>query len=303
MAKDYAALAAQAASLGKDMTVASTGGGEDFEPPKAGPGMARFVGFYELGKQKGSFKGVPNVKPKVRIVFELIGKNHPPRELEDGRKIPHLVSFDENDSLNEKARYFKLFQRMNYAGKAQHIVGLLGEAFKVTVIHREYKRKDGKTGIAVELYDKATGSYTIMPPRAEIVDEDTGEATGEYRAIKVGPALTPLKAFLWELSDKEDWDALFIEGEYPERKDDKGVVIAKAKSKNVLQNTIKAAVNFNGSPIYNILLGAGAALDLPEPGEDFDEDEEGAVAEKPTLPATVDVPTGADADDALNDIV
>ena len=300
MAKDYAALAAQAAALGADMTKAQAGGGEDFEPPKAGPGMARFVGFYELGKQKGTFKGAPTIKPKVRAVFELIGKNHPPRELEDGRKIPHLISFDENDSLNEKARYFKLFQRMNYAGDTNHIVGLLGRAFKVRVIHRPYKGRDGKERIAAELYDKVAGTYTIEPPRSAVVDED-GEETGEYRVINVGPALTPVKAFLWNLSDKEDWDALFIEGEYPERKDEQGNVIATARSKNVIQNTIKSATNFVGSPIHTILLAAGGNIDIPDAGEGF-EDEGGEVAEKPTPPATV-VPEGQAADDALSSVV
>lgn len=302
MAKDYAALAAKAAAEGKNMTVATAGGGGDFDPPKAGPGMGRLVGYIEIGKQKGSYQGKPTIKEKVMLIFELIGKNHPPVELEDGTKLPHRVTIEENLSLNEKARLYKLFQRMNYAGKTEHMVGLLGDPFKLKVIHRKYKGRDGKERIAVELYDKELGMFTIEPPRRELVDED-GESTGEYAAIAVGPALTPLKAFLWDHSDMDDWNNLFIDGAYPERKDKDGVVTSKAKSKNVFQNTIKQATNFSASPIYALIAAAGGNLDIPE-AELPDEAEEGDdVPPAKVAPTPVVVPEGAEADDALNGVV
>ena len=67
------------------------------------------------------------------------------------------------------------------------------------------------------------------------------------------------------------WASLFIEGAYPERKDDKGVVTAPAKSKNVFQDTIKRAVNFQGSPMHTLLLTSGQPLDLPDVGEDMED--------------------------------
>lgn len=303
MAIDFKALGAKAtAESGKDMTKAQTGGGGDYEPPKAGFCMLRLVGYFEIGKQAGTFKGAPTIKDKVQLVFEVSGPHHPPTVHEDGTKTPHRITLEENFSLSEKAHFFKLFQRMNYKGEATHMVQLVGEPFKAKIIHRTYKRRDGKEGIAVDLYDKATGTFTIEPPRAEIID-DMGMPTGEVKVLNVPPAITELKAFLWDYADMESWNSLFIDGEYPERRDDNGAVTAPAKSKNVIQNTIKRATNFKGSVIYNLLAAAGANLDIPDaevaPGGEDDETEAPAqAAAKPVM-----VPEGAAADDALNGVV
>lgn len=293
MAIDFKALGAKAASTGINMTVASVGGGKDYDPPAKGPTRLRFVAYVELGKQNGSSMGKPTIKEKVQLVFELSGKNHAPRILDDGTKIPHRISIEVNFSLHDKAALFKLFQRLNYKQEATHIAQLLGQAYKGEVFHREYKRNDGKMGVAAELDNKAEG-YSIAPPR---VEDD--EAEGGWRVLEVAPAITPIKCFLWGHADKEQWDSLFIEGEYPERKDDKGAVTAKAKSKNVLQNKIKAAVNFVGSPIHELLVSSGQPLDLPgldeqaaEAEESFSPEQAPPVVPKYTAPA-----------DALGDIV
>jgi hypothetical protein len=93
---------------------------------------------------------------------------------------------------------------------------------------------------------------------------------------------------------------LFIEGEYPERKDDKGNVTSPARSKNVFQNAIKNAVNFKGSPIYTLLAQNGQSLDIPTVDEQEDApagNVSGAAAPQPT-PSTT-----AHSDDALGGIV
>jgi hypothetical protein len=298
----YKAMGAKAATEGADMTKATAGGGGDYTPPAAGPCGLRLVGYFEIGKQKGTYQGKPTVKDYVQLVFELSGPKHPPVVNDDETKRPLRITIEESLSLNEKAHFFKLFNRMNYAGKASHMVELLGESYLGTVIHRAYKGRDGKERIAVELYDKKEGSYTIRPPRRAVIDEDSGMETGDFKIVNVAPALTALRAFLWNYSDLDDWNALFIDGEYPERKDDKGVVTAKAKSKNVLQNTIKQAVNFQGSPVHTLLAAMGGNIDIPdaEAGrEDRDDDNEDAPA-KPAQAAAV--PQGADADDALNGV-
>lgn len=306
MAIDFKALGTKAVETGVNMTVAQTGG--DYTPPAEGFCLLRFIAYVELGKQKGTFKGVPNVKDKVQLVFELSGPKHPPEE-RDGVKYPHRITIEENLSLNEKARFFKLFRTMNYKGEAQHMVQLLGEAYKGRVIHRKYKRKDGKEGIAVELFDKDAGAFTVAPPRSNVVDQDTGMETGEVRVINVPPPISTLKGFVWALADMDQWASLFIEGEYPERKNEKGEVVAAAKSKNVLQNTIKAATNFKGSPIYTLLAANGVALDLTEseqPDRPDEEAEQEAAAEANAAiaaAAKVETPTGAAADDALSAVV
>ena len=286
MAIDFKALGAKAAAEGADQTKSVAGGG-DYAPPAAGPGLARFVGYIELGKQKGMFKGVPTIKEKVRLIFELVGKRHPPGE-HDGKKIPVRIIIDENYSLNEKANFFKLFQRMNYKQDAVHIAQLLGEAFKVEVVHDKWTGKDGKERTDAVL--RNAGGYTIAPPRKEDEDSETG-----WVNIEVPAALSDIRCFLWEQADMTQWGSLFIEGEYPERKDDKGVVTAKAKSKNVFQNAIKSAVNFQGSPMHALLLGLGQPLDLPDVGEEEEREEAAAPAPVAQAPAVTN--------DALGGIV
>lgn len=304
MAKDYKALGALAAEQdNKDMTKAQQGGG-DYEPPAAGFCLLRLVGYFEIGKQAGTFQGKPTLKDEVQIVFEISGPKHPPTVKEDGTKVPHRITITENYSLNEKARFFKLFQRMNYKGEAQHMVQMMGDPFKGNIIHRTYKGRDGKDRIAVELWDKVNGTWTIEPPRMPVVDENM-MPTGEMKVLTVAPAITELKAFLWNHSDLADWNALFIDGSYPERKNDKGEVIAAAKSKNVLQETIKRAANFKASPIYALIAAAGGNLDIPDAetaGGEQDEEAGESVAVANT-PAQVVVPEGAAADDALNGVL
>lgn len=305
--KDFKALGAKAAvEDNKDMTKASKGGG-DYAPPAAGFCLLRLAGYFEIGKQKGTYLGKPTLKDMVQIVFEVSGPKHPPHVAEDGTKTPIRITIEENYSLNEKAKFFKLFQRMNYKGEAQHMVQMMGEAFKANLLHRKYaKRGEDRskpetwTGCAVELWDKTQATWTIEPPRVPMMDEN-GMPTGEERVLPVTPLLTTPKAFLWNHSDLDDWNSLFIDGQYDEKKNEKGEVIMAAKSKNVIQNIIKQAANFSASPIYALIAAAGGNLDIPDAetadvaGDDADD--------TPVVPAQAAVPQGADADDALNAVV
>jgi hypothetical protein len=260
---DFKALGAKAAAEGVDQTKAVVGG-SNYAPPAAGPGLARFVTYAEIGKQKGVFQGKPTVKEKVLLIFELVGKRH---AVADDQQ-PHRITIEENYSLNEKANFFKLFRRMNYRQDAQHIVQLLGEGFKVEVVHDKWTDRTGKERVDAVL--RTASGYTIAPPRKEDEDSETG-----WVNIEVPAAKSELRCFLWEQADLAQWGSLFIEGSYPERRDEKGVVTAAAKSKNVLQEKVLRAVNFEGSPIHTLLLANGTKIDLPSVGEDPDEREEG----------------------------
>lgn len=277
---DYKALGQKAAAEGADQTKAQAGGGGDFDPPAAGPALARFIGYVELGKQKGTFQGKPTIKEKVQLVFELVGKRHPPHEMQDGTKMPQRITIEETYSLNEKANFFKLFNRMNYKQDARHIVELLGEGFKAEVIHDTWTDKQGKQRVTATF--KGSAGYTIAPPRKEDEDSETG-----WVDVAVPPALSDIRCFLWDQADLDQWASLYIEGEYPERKNDKGEVTAPARSKNVFQNKIKTAVNFNGSPIHTLLLSSGMGIDIPDAGEEDDtEPAQGAPAPKPQTGTT-----------------
>ena len=290
---DFKALGAKAVAAGADQTKSVAGG--TFEAAAAGPGLARFIGYIEIGKQKGTFKGVATVKEKVMLIFELVGKRHATAEDQQ----PHRVTVTETYSLNEKANFFKLFQRMNYKQDAQHICQLLGNGYKVEVIHDKWKGTDGKE--RTDITFKNESGYTISPPRKEDEDSETG-----WVDVAVPAARSDLRCFLWEHADLQQWGSLFIEGEYPERKNDKGEVTAPAKSKNTLQAKVMSAVNFQGSPIHALLLEAnGGRLDLPDVGAEDERGEEGnAQAGSSTqAPAATLSSTTSPSNDALGGIV
>lgn len=235
-ALNLADLIAQAAKSGPDMNQ-TKGGGEGYTPPAAGVTRLRLVGYFETGKHEElNMQQKKVLRDKVDLVFELSGPNHPPRVTEDGTKIPHRITVKETKSLNEKANFYKLFAAMNAAqgGGATHMVQMLGKAFRSEVFHKQ-GGKDGKTTFANL---KGPNGYIIRP----VTYQD--EETGETKTVNVDPAITELKAFIWDLADKAMWDSIHIPGEYEARKNDKGEVTTPARSKNVLQNRIKAAANF-----------------------------------------------------------
>jgi hypothetical protein len=279
--KNLAAAIDKAVSEGADQTQAKTGGG-GIELPAEGPCNLRLVAYIELGKhERNGFNGGPKKKQDmVTMTFELSGKNHPPVETDNG-VFPQRITITENHSLNEKARFFKLFQLLNYKGTVKHAAALLGEAFRGRVVHEAWVSDPTKK--SAKLFDKKTGSYTISPPRVEVTDED-GQPTGEYREIKVAPAISEQRCFLWNYADMEQWASLFIDGEYEERKDATGKVVAPAASKNKFQLQITSALNYKGSPIQQLLTNGGAELTLPEDGvvvEDDADDADEAPAAKP----------------------
>jgi hypothetical protein len=275
---DFAAIAAKAAAEGANQTVANTGGG-DYKPLAAGPCRLRFVGYIELGKVTGSYQGKPKVKNRVWLLFEVSGPKHPPREF-DGVKYPNIITCKENLSLSDKANFFKLFTRMNYAGKAQHMAQLLGEAYKGEIFHREWKGEGGAVRVEAELRNK--DGYSIQPPRVEDPE------TGDYVQLTVAPALAPTRCLIWDYADKDQWASIYIDGEYAAKTDKDGKVIAPAKSKNIYQAAAMQAENFEGSVLQQMLIANGASLDIPD--VDNAEGEEDAPA--PQQPAASKAPAG-----------
>jgi hypothetical protein len=273
MAKyDLKAKIAEAAKTGPNMTEA-TGGGGDYTPPEKGMAWARFVGYFETGKHEEEYEGKKSDRNKVDLVFELSGPNHEPRRLDDGTLIPQRVTAQETLSTSDKANFFKMFAAMNYAGKATHMAELLGEAFYVEIFHK--KSKDGKKTYATMKGAKNTlpvgNGYVIKGPSVQ------DPMTGKAQLIPVPAPITELKAFIWDIADKDMWDSIFIEGEYPEQKDDKGEVTKAARSKNAIQQKIMRAKNWAAHPLASIVAAGGVTPDLPEaeepgrePGEDDD---------------------------------
>lgn len=258
------ALAQAAAATATDMTQASTGGGDfEYVPPAEGPAFARFVAYIETGvHERSAGAGKPTKRvPEAVLIFELVGPRHEPTVRQDGTKVPHTfvekVAAGANyGALNEKATLYKLFTRMNYAGKAKHISELVGAGYLVTVRHEPGRTDPTKKFASIR---DADGGYTIQAPRQVDVLSNT------VTELPVPPAISPLRLFMWNQPDallKPMWESIFIDGAYEERKDDKGVVTKAARSKNVWQERIQASDKFPGSPIQQFLQTNGVTLTL-----------------------------------------
>jgi hypothetical protein len=220
---------ALAAKYGPDMRNVP----EEYQVPAAGIARARFVGYYEMGKHEEEFKGDKKLRDKVELTFELSGPNHPPRDC-NGEKVPQRITTRENMELRADSHFMRLFRQMNHAGKARHMAELLGEPFLVEIFH--VRSADGERTFAnLRGYDGYNVKGTTV---YDAVDR-------KLVTVKVPPAVTDIKIFLWEFANKESWDAIHIEGEYPEQKNQRtGEVIRAAKSKNVLQDKIMSAKNW-----------------------------------------------------------
>lgn len=232
----------QVKETGKDLNKPSGGGG-DFDPPAEGPTRMRLVSYVETGIHTSKSGVRVKTKPRCLLTFELSGPLHPPIELDDGRKIPQRIVVKEIVGTSPKNNYIKLFNLMksDYPD-ATNFVDLLGKAFSGDVSHYTFKGTSGDVTIP-QLRTKA--GYQI----GGLTYKD--RESGELRKLKVDAPLLPLTVFLWDYADTEQWDALFIDGEY-----DNG------DTKNKVQELIKSAENFVGSPIYEALVEAGRDSEL-----------------------------------------
>lgn len=241
MAYDINSLMSQVKEKGKDQTQVQKGGG-DYVPPAAGFVRLRFVGYYELGKHTFTWQGKEKTSDQVDLVFELSGPKHPPREF-DGVKEPLRLTMSENLSLSEKAWFFKTFSAMNWEGKAKHMVQLLGNEYVAEIEH--VVKGEGTNARTYANIKRGSVRKPFVPD----------PETGEDRRVSVDAALGSIKAFVVDFATPEMWDSIFIEGEYPEKKDEAGKVTKPAKSKNVIQQKIMSALNFKGMPIYDYAIG------------------------------------------------
>ncbi|QGH45050.1 hypothetical protein [Bacteriophage Titan-X] len=234
------------ATQGKDQTVA-TGGSFDYTPPAAGVTTARIVGYYELGKHEFEYEGKKKTQDDVTIVFELTGKQHEHIQTDNG-PVPVRMSLTLGLSQNEKAHYFKIFNRLRT--DQRHFAQFLSDGglpVLLEVIHKPGKRDPKK--IFAEIVKES-----IRKPIMPVPEMEDGIPTGKFidTVIPVPQAITPRQAFVWDFADAEAWDSIYIEGEYPERKDEAtGKVIAEAQSKNKYQLKIASALNFKGLPCYD----------------------------------------------------
>lgn len=258
------ALANDAAELAAiDMSETSTGGGER-KLLEEGVYLGRFVEYIELGKHAREYQGKP--KPAAlsfRLGFGLFGEGV---QYDDGNPFI-LRTYDMTLGNNEKAKAKIAFDALNYEGKAKHFAQLLGNAYLVYVTVETSKA--GKQYNQINFH-KCGPAFEPISKQWYDVPEAPDEA---YRL------------FLWDNPTQETWDALYIDGviEGGER---------AGQSKNYIQEMCLAAVDFQGSPLHQLL--GGGELTLPEaaeaPAEEATEEEAPEVPAVPKVPAAPKAP-------------
>lgn len=222
----------KAKQTGKDETKASAGG---FDILPEGTAKARLVGYYELGKHDGEWEGQPKVTNEVELVFELQGGKYAPVDV-DGKQVPRMIRVQMAKSGGKNSGWLAMCLRCLSQGQTL-FVELLGEDFFLDITH---SKKGEKTYANVN-------KKTIRRAKMETMD---AEGNVVLTSVPVDKPITPLGIFMWDHADAEQWDGIYVPGEYEERKDDKGNVTAPAKSKNLRQLKIASAKNFDSLPCY-----------------------------------------------------
>ena len=220
------ALAAQdVAESGIDLNEAVKGGGGGRLLPE-GYAFGRLVEYIEFGNQPQEFQGqAKDPALEFTLGFALTGEGY---QNDDG--TPYIVrTYNTALSRNEKSRAFKMFKALNWKGTAKSFAQLLGETFLVKIKQVPKSKTDPTIVSRIDLdgFLPPLDPVTRQPyPIAEAPDD-------MYRL------------FLWSRPTKEAWDSLYIEGEY------------EGKSKNRIQEQILAALDFQGSPLQQLLMASG----------------------------------------------
>lgn len=242
------------------------GGNFEYEPPAAGPCIARFVSYVEIGNHpQKAFQGQAKPPaPEAIIQFELLGKKHA-KEIETqdetGQTVKRIVYpvITERVAIKSgpRASFYKLLSAMDYGRGNTHMAFMLGEAFILTIIHNEVE-KDGKKRVYANIKDDS-GNWKVSAPVR--VNEE-----GETEPLKAPAATVAERLLLWDAPSIEQWNSIHIPGTYKRKEGDKEVEV----SKNWLQNAVKSALNWEGSPVQNLVI-ASIDGDLPEVSTDQDE--------------------------------
>jgi hypothetical protein len=221
--------------------------------PRAGVALLRLRSYYETGRHAAK-SAQHKAAMKVIMTFELLHPDHMV-DTDDGKR-PMMLTVRVNKTASSKGRFLPLFQKMNWDGKAKHMVQMLGKPFLGQLTHN--KSEDGKTTY-VNL-DDAQGAWQIGPPQQ--VDALMNTVT----TIPVPELHGEVSAFLWEndgISDEQIqgmWDAIFIEGT---RTDGNG----KEVSKNWIQQTVKEGLDWEGSRTQQLVEESVSVDELSVPAE------------------------------------
>ena len=230
------ALAAQAVEeSGVDLNEAVKGGSGGRLLP-VGYAFGRLVEYIELGNQPQEFAGkAKDPALEFTLGFALTGTapNGETYHLPDG--TPAVVrTYNTAMSRDDRSRAFKLFKALNWKGTAKGYAQLIGEPILVKIVHVPKSKTDPAIVSRIDLAG-------FLPPLDPV--------TQSPYPIPAAPD-DLYRMFLWNMPTKEAWDSLYIDGEF------------EGKSRNRIQETVLAALDFQGSALQT-LLGGTATLALP----------------------------------------
>jgi hypothetical protein len=287
----FAQAAAAAVKDGKVNEADFEGGGEfTYEPPVEGPCVARLVSVIEIGNHpQRPYNGQDKPPaPEIIFQFELLGKKHR-KEItvkdeagSDTKKIVYpIITERMTVKAGPRAGYIKLLEALRYGRKEMtHPAMMIGEAFILTIIHGD----NGKEGKEKRIYANIKDGAGIWKVGAPVrVNEE-----GETEPLKAPPATVEESALLWDAPDMDQWNSLYIPGSRTKKVDGKEQEV----SKNWLQETVKSALNFEGSPVATLVAtvegGLPSMMDdsveefldpvTPKPGSGGDAPDEGGKA-------------------------
>ena len=171
---------------------------------------ARFIGYVEVGDRDGGEwqgKKKPNVR-KAYVFFQLLSKKLAREiELEGGEKktVYPIQRIQVDVKTGEKANLTKLFNKMRAGRDITHVAQMLGDPFKIGIVHYEKKDDSGKVLATYENSKTKDDGWLVFEPNTIKTDED-GEET--IVPLKVPEAREPLRLLLWDDPTPEQWESI-----------------------------------------------------------------------------------------------
>lgn len=130
-------------------------------PAPEGTFQANCIRFIDLGTQTDTWQGKPKTKPKIMLIWELIGANR-----DDG--TPHIVSEKYTASFGEKANLFQVLKSWFGAevdGEEFDLTQVVGKPCFINIAHST--SKDGSQVYAnVQSVMALPAGLTVAPPQS-----------------------------------------------------------------------------------------------------------------------------------------
>lgn len=224
-------------------------GGFDKKPARAGIALFRLRSYIEVGQHAvKSGQGKGKKFNMAHLEFELV---HPDHLIgPDDKKFPDTLWVRNlNVSQNSGSNYFKLFSAMDYDGKYTSFSQMLGHAFMGKVVHNV---SGDKTYVNMREAGK-DAPWLIGAPR---YCADPINAPEAVTVVPVPEMHDTQRLFLFDNPGvaapmvQKMWDSIGIVG----AKDD------GTPYKNWIQDTVREALNFEGSFVQSVVGGAAVAV-------------------------------------------